>query len=53
MKIILNEQKKKKKKKEITTTTTTTTKKIIHTNKETNEREAKIMIMEVHEVLPL
>ena len=38
----------KKKKKE-----TTTTKKITHTNKETNEREAKIMIMEVHEVLPL
>ena len=40
---------KKKKKKE----TTTTTKKITHTNKETNEREAKIMIMEVHRVLPL
>ena len=40
---------KKKKKK----TTTTTTKKITHTNKETNEREAKIMIMEVYRVLPL
>ena len=39
----------KKKKK----TTTTTTKKITHTNKETNEREAKIMIMEVYRVLPL
>ena len=40
---------KKKKKKN----TTTTTKKITHTNKETNEREAKIMIMEVYRVLPL
>ena len=39
-------QKKKKK-------TTTTKKKITHTNKETNEREAKIMIMEVYRVLPL
>ena len=29
------------------------TKKITHTNKETNEREAKIMIMEVYRVLPL
>ena len=38
----------KKKKK-----TTTTKKKITHTNKETNEREAKIMIMEVYRVLPL
>ena len=32
---------------------TTTTKKIKHTNKETNEREAKIMIMEVYRILPL
>ena len=39
----------KKKKK----TKTTTTKKITHTNKETNEREAKIMIMEEYRVLPL
>ena len=44
----MSEKKKKQKK-----TTTTTTKKITHTNKETNEREAKIMIMEVYRVLPL
>ena len=43
----------KKKRKKEKKDTTTTTKKITHTNKETNEREAKIMIMEEYRVLPL
>ena len=43
-------QKKKKKKKN---NNNKKTKKITHTNKETNEREAKIMIMDVYKVFPL